>query len=58
MIACPQRWFTDNYLLGLHHSLKGEDGKLALDVMARSLAYVALLGGVPVIPFLDDLLDK
>jgi hypothetical protein len=41
------RRFTHNYLLSLHHSFEGEDGKLALDVMARSLAYVALLAGLP-----------
>jgi hypothetical protein len=32
--------------------------KLALDVLARSLAYILLLAGVPAIPFLDDLLDE
>jgi hypothetical protein len=32
------RRFTHNYLLSLHNSLSGPDGKLALDVMARSLA--------------------
>ncbi|RPJ38114.1 MAG: PLxRFG domain-containing protein, partial [Deltaproteobacteria bacterium] len=52
------RRFTHNYLLSLHHSLKGPDGSLALDVMARSLAYVVLLAGIPAIPFLDDLLDE
>ena len=52
------RRVTHNYLLSLHHSLKGEDGKLALDVMARSLAYVVLLAGIPATPFLDDLLDE
>jgi len=52
------RRFTHNYLLSLHHSLNGEDGKLALNVMARSLAYVVLLAGLPAIPFLDDLLDE
>ena len=51
------RRFTHNYLLSLHHSMTGPDGKLALDVMARSLAYVSLLGGVVALPFLDDLLD-
>ncbi len=25
--------------------------------MGRSLAYLAILGGVPALPFLDDLLD-
>ncbi|MCX5914985.1 MAG: hypothetical protein NTV04_24025, partial [Deltaproteobacteria bacterium] len=52
------RRFTHNYLLSLHHSLKGPDGSLALDVMARSLAYVVFLAGIPAIPFLDDLLDE
>ena len=52
------RRFTHNYLLSLYHSLKGDDGRLALDVMARSLAYVVLLAGIPAIPFLDDLLDE
>ena len=27
------------------------------NVLARSVAYVVLLAGVPAIPFLDDLLD-
>ena len=52
------RRFTHNYLLSLHHSLKGPERGLALDVMARSLAYVVLLAGIPAIPFLDDLLDE
>jgi ribosomal protein S15P/S13E len=52
------RRFTHNYLLSLHHSLKGPDGSLALDVMARSLAYAVFLAGIPAIPFLDDLLDE
>jgi N12 class adenine-specific DNA methylase len=51
------RRFTHNYLLSLHNSLTGPEGKLALDVMGRSLAYIAILGGVPALPFLDDLLD-
>ena len=50
------RRFTHNYLLSLHNSFTGPDGKLALDVMGRSLACIALLGGVPALPFLDDLL--
>ena len=28
-----------------------------MDVMGRSLAYLAILGGVPALPFLDDLMD-
>ena len=31
---------------------------LAIDVLARSLAYVVLMAGVPAIPFLDELLDQ
>ena len=38
--------------------MTGADGKLALDVMGRSLDYIALLGGAPALPFLDDLLDE
>ncbi len=51
------RRFTHNYLLSLQHSFTGPDGKAALDVIGRSLAYIALLGGIPALPFLDDLLD-
>jgi hypothetical protein len=39
-------------------SLKGPDGKIALDVVARSLAYLVLFGGAAGLPFLDDLLDE
>jgi hypothetical protein len=52
------RSFTHNYLLTLARSLKGPDGKIALDVMMRSLAYLALFGGLGALPFLDDLLDE
>jgi hypothetical protein len=52
------RKFNHNYLLSLRNSFRGPDGKIALDVIGRSLAYVALLGGLPALPFLDDLLDQ
>jgi hypothetical protein len=52
------RRFTHNYLLSLMESLKGPDGKLALDVILRSLAYTALLGGIFALAFLDDILDE
>jgi hypothetical protein len=55
--AYTLRRFTHNYLSSLHNSLTGPDGKLALDVMGRSLAHISLLDGVPALPFLDDLLD-
>ena len=51
------RRFTHNYLLSLQNSFYGKDGRAALDVMGRSLAYLAILGGVPALPFLDDLMD-
>lgn len=51
------RRFTQNYLLSLQNSFRGLDGKVALDVMGRSLAYLAILRGVPALPFLDDLMD-
>lgn len=41
----------------LYHSAQGPDGKLALDVILRSMAYVMVLGGIPSLPFLDDLMD-
>lgn len=52
------RTFTHNYLLLLKRTLRNKDGKIALDVMGRSLAYVALFGGVGALPFLDDFLDE
>ena len=51
------RRFTHNYLLSLQNTFYGKDGKVALDIMGRSLAYLAILGGVPALPFLDDLMD-
>ena len=52
------RSFTHNYLISMVRSLKGPDGKIALDVVARSLAYLVLFGGAAGLPFLDDLLDE
>lgn len=52
------RSFTHNYLLLLGRTLRGPDGKIALDVLGRSLAYLALFGGLGALPFLDDLLDE
>ncbi len=51
------RRFTHNYLLSMQHSFRGPDGKAALDVIGRSLAYIAILGGIPALPLVDDLLD-
>ncbi len=51
------RRFTHNFVLSMQHSFRGPDGKVALDVIGRSLAYIAILGGIPALPFLDDLLD-
>ena len=43
--AYTLRRFTHNYLLSLHNSITWPEEKLVLDVMGRSLAYIALLGG-------------
>ncbi len=52
------RSFTHNFLISMIRSLKGPDGKVALDVLARSMAYLVLFGGLGSLPFLDDLLDE
>jgi hypothetical protein len=52
------RSFTHNYLLSMIQSLHGPDGKIALDVVGRSLGYLALFGGAASLPFLDDLLEQ
>lgn len=51
------RSFNHNFLLSMMQSLKGPDGKIALDVMGRTMAYLAAFGGAAAIPFFDDLLD-
>lgn len=51
------RSFNHNFLLSLVQSLKGPNGKIALDTMGRTLAYLTLFGGATAIPFLDDLMD-
>lgn len=52
------RTFQHNYLLLLQRTFRGPDGKIALDVMGRSLAYIFLFAGMAGLPFLDDLLDE
>jgi len=51
------RSFNHNFLLSLMQSLRGPEGKIKLDVMGRTLAYLTMFGGATSIPFLDDLLD-
>lgn len=51
------RSFNHNFLLSMMQSLKGPDGKIALDVMGRTMAYLTIFGGTAAIPFFDDLLD-
>jgi hypothetical protein len=51
------RSFNHNFLLSLMQSLKGPDGKIKIDVMGRTLAWLTILGGATSIPFMDDLLD-
>jgi hypothetical protein len=57
--AYALRSFNHNFLLSMIYSVaeKGPDGKHHLDVVMRSLAYLALFGGMTAIPFLDDILD-
>lgn len=51
--ALTFRSFTLNYLSAMHNILSNRD----FDVFARSLTYIALLGGLSALPFLDDWLD-
>jgi len=55
------RRFNHNYILARIYSLRGPDGKISLknsDVLIRSLAWFAVLGGMTALPFLDDILDE
>lgn len=52
------RSFNHNFLLSLVQSLKGPEGKIKLDVMGRTLAYLVAFGGAGAIPFLDDLMEQ
>jgi len=50
--------FPHNYVLSMLHFAKDKDGKLALGVMMRSIAMLAILGGLTAVPFLDDILEE
>lgn len=55
------RCFTHNYILSMIYSMRGTDGKFHyrnLDVFARSLAWMMVVGGLSALPFLDDLMDE
>ncbi|MCZ7406267.1 MAG: PLxRFG domain-containing protein, partial [Candidatus Methanoperedens sp.] len=55
------RRFNHNYILSMVESLRGTDGKFHLaniDVLARSLTWLTILGGISSIPFADDILDQ
>jgi hypothetical protein len=52
------RSFNHNFILGMVQSFRGKNGKIQLDVIGRSLAYLAICGGFAGIPWLDDLLDQ
>lgn len=55
------RRFNHNYILAMIYSMRGADGKISLknsDVLIRSLAWFAIIGGAPALPFLDDILDE
>ncbi len=51
------RSFTHNYLLSMKYFMRTPEGKIAFDVIGRSLAFIMLAGGVSALPFLDDLLE-
>jgi len=51
------RSFTHNYILSMMHYARTADGKLAIGVVGRSLAFTIMLGGLAAAPFLDDILD-
>lgn len=50
--------FPHNYVLSMLHFAKDAQGKLALGVVMRSVAMLALLGGLAAVPFMDDLLEE
>ncbi|MBE3137644.1 MAG: PLxRFG domain-containing protein [Thermoplasmata archaeon] len=50
--------FPHNYVLSMIHYTKGKDGRLAMGVLMRSLAALAILGGLGAAPFIDDILDE
>lgn len=58
------RSFTHNYLLSMRYYARDSQGKLVLgflphmDVIGRSLAALALMGGLAGTPFIDDILDE
>lgn len=53
------RSFLHNYVESILWSLrKSPDGHTHFDVLVRSLAALALLGGLSGLPFVDDLLDQ
>jgi hypothetical protein len=50
--------FSHNYALGLVDAFKRGGNAEGLAVLGRSLAWLAVFGGVASIPWLDDLLDE
>ena len=52
------RSFTHNFILSMVHYARDANGKLALDVIGRTLAWTVLLGGLGAAPFLDEILDS
>jgi len=53
------RSFNHNFIIGLVKALGTDaEGKRHIAVFGRSLAYVALFGGLTALPFIDDLLDQ
>ncbi|TAL62072.1 MAG: PLxRFG domain-containing protein, partial [Bacteroidetes bacterium] len=56
-MAYTFRSFTQYFVESMVNYGKDKEGKIALDVAFRSLAYMALLGGIAGLPFVDDVLD-
>jgi hypothetical protein len=56
-MAYTFRSFTQYFVESMVNYGKDKEGKVALDVAFRSLAYMALLGGIAGLPFVDDVLD-
>lgn len=51
------RSFTHNYLYSMFYYMRDSEGRLAFDVLGRSLAFIVLFGGIVAFPFLNDILD-
>ena len=51
------RPFSHNYVLALIYNIKNEQGNAGLIYAARSFAWLAILGGIPALPWLADFIE-